>query len=336
MTHTFISPAVLANFHNRSKSLKVVFTGSEKLVNQCSRDGYLLYNNYGMTETLGTLLHFKVDKPYESTPVGVPNQEDGTELMLVGEDGKPVAEGEEGELVVKGCFCKGYYKDPERTAQLYQDGWLHTNDILRRLPDGNYVYVNRKDWMVKINGQRVEPGEVEQAIQRIDGVTKAMVKINGQRVEPGEVEQAIQRIDGVTKAIVKGFDGKTGSQYLCGYYTSDGDITPEAIRNTLAESLPPYMVPLHIVKVDKFSFLPNGKVNRKALLPPDSSELLSNYVAPTNEVERTLCEAFAQALGMEQVGIDDDFFMLGGDSIRAYTLRGFCPGTWDGTGGYRR
>ena len=297
VTHTFISPAVLANFHNRSKSLKVVFTGSEKLVNQCSRDGYLLYNNYGMTETLGTLLHFKVDKPYESTPVGVPNQEDGTELMLVGEDGKPVAEGEEGELVVKGCFCKGYYKDPERTAQLYQDGWLHTNDILRRLPDGNYVYVNRKDWMVKINGQRVEPGEVEQAIQRIDGVTKA---------------------------IVKGFDGKTGSQYLCGYYTSDGDITPEAIRNTLAERLPPYMVPLHIVKVDKFSFLPNGKVNRKALLPPDSSELLSNYVAPTNEVERTLCEAFAQALGMEQVGIDDDFFMLGGDSIKVMRLQQAC------------
>ena len=297
VTHTFISPAVLANFHNRSKSLKVVFTGSEKLVNQCSRDGYLLYNNYGMTETLGTLLHFKVDKPYESTPVGVPNQEDGTELMLVGEDGKPVAEGEEGELVVKGCFCKGYYKDPEHTAQLYQDGWLHTNDILRRLPDGNYVYVNRKDWMVKINGQRVEPGEVEQAIQRIDGVTKA---------------------------IVKGFDGKTGSQYLCGYYTSDGDITPEEIRKTLAERLPPYMVPLHIVKVDQFSFLPNGKVNRKALLPPDSSELLSNYVAPTNEVERTLCEAFAQALGMEQVGIDDDFFMLGGDSIKVMRLQQAC------------
>ena len=297
VTHTFISPAVLANFHNRSKSLKVVFTGSEKLVNQCSRDGYLLYNNYGMTETLGTLLHFKVDKPYESTPVGVPNQEDGTELMLVGEDGKPVAEGEEGELVVKGCFCKGYYKDPERTAQLYQDGWLHTNDILRRLPDGNYVYVNRKDWMVKINGQRVEPGEVEQAIQRIDGVTKA---------------------------IVKGFDGKTGSQYLCGYYTSDGDITPEEMRNRLAERLPPYMVPLHIVKVDRFSFLPNGKINRKALLPPDSSELLSNYVAPTNEVERTLCEAFAQALGMEQVGIDDDFFMLGGDSIKVMRLQQAC------------
>ena len=299
VTHTFISPAVLANFHNRSSSLKVVFTGSEKLVNQCSRDGYALINNYGMTETMGTLFSFKVDKPYESTPVGKPAKDAPTEWMLLGDDGKPVAEGEEGELVVRGCFCKEYYKDPVRTAQLYQDGWLHTNDILRRLPDGNFVYVNRKDWMVKINGQRVEPGEVEQAIQRIDGVNKA---------------------------IVKGFDGKTGSQYLCGYYTADGDVSPEEIRNKLAERLPPYMVPLHIVKVDKFSFLPNGKVNRKALLPPDSSELLSNYVAPTNEVERTLCEAFAQALGMEQVGIDDDFFMLGGDSIKVMRLQQSCEG----------
>ena len=169
--------------------------------------------------------------------------------------------------------------------------------LLRRLSDGNYVYVNRKDWMVKINGQRVEPGEVEQAMQRIEGVGKA---------------------------IVKGFDSKTGSQYLCGYYTSDGDINPEDIHNTLSERLPPYMVPLHIVKVDEFSFLPNGKVNRKALLPPDSSELLSNYVAPTNEVERMLCEVFAQALGMEQVGIDDDFFMLGGDSIKVMRLQQQC------------
>ena len=309
VTHTFISPAVLANFHNRSKSLKEVYTGSEKLVNECSRDGYVLYNNYGMTETAGTLLSFKVDKRYESTPVGVPNLQypinnnqypiGGTELMLVDEEGKPVAEGEEGELVVKGCFCKGYYKDAERTAQLYRGGWLHTNDIMRRLPDGNLVYVNRKDWMVKINGQRVEPGEVEGTMERIEGVKKA---------------------------IVKGFDGKTGSQYLCGYYTSDGDITPEEMRNRLEERLPPYMVPLHIVKVDRFSFLPNGKINRRALLPPDSSELLSNYVAPRNEVERRLCEAFAQALGMEQVGIDDDFFMLGGDSIKVMRLQQACEG----------
>ena len=302
ITHTFISPAVLANFHNRSASLKVVYTGSEKLVNQCSRDGYVLLNNYGMSETMGSVFVFKVDQPYESTPVGRPVPNSPTEWMLLDDDGKPVADGEEGELVLKGHFCKGYYKDPERTAQLFRDGWLHTNDIMRQLPDGNMVYVNRKDWMVKINGQRVEPGEVENAMKRIEGVRQA---------------------------IVKGFDGKSGSQFLCGYYTADpssdaADITPETIRETLAAQLPPYMVPLHIVKVEEFSFLPNGKVNRKALLPPETSELQSNYVAPTNEVERVLCEAFAEVFGMEQVGIDDDFFMLGGDSIKVMKLQQAC------------
>jgi surfactin family lipopeptide synthetase A len=290
---------VLANFHNRSASLKVVYTGSEKVVNQCSRDGYTLLNNYGMTETMGSVFVYKVDQPYESTPVGRPAPDSPTEWMLLGDDGKPVADGEEGELVVKGHFCKGYYKDPERTAQLYQDGWLHTNDIMRQLPDGNMVYVNRKDWMVKINGQRVEPGEVENAMKRIDGVAQA---------------------------IVKGFDGKTGSQFLCGYFTVDegAAIDAQQVHDTLASQLPPYMVPLHIVKVDEFSYLPNGKVNRKALLPPDTSELQSNYVAPTNEVEQTLCEAFASIFGMEQVGIDDDFFMLGGDSIKVMRLQQVC------------
>ena len=299
ITHTFISPAVLANFHNRSASLKVVYTGSEKVVNQCSRDGYTLLNNYGMTETMGSVFVYKVDQPYESTPVGRPAPDSPTEWMLLDDDGKPVADGEEGELVVKGHFCKGYYKDPERTAQLYQDGWLHTNDIMRQLPDGNMVYVNRKDWMVKINGQRVEPGEVENAMKRIDGVAQA---------------------------IVKGFDGKTGSQFLCGYFTVDegAAIDAQQVHDTLASQLPPYMVPLHIVKVDEFSYLPNGKVNRKALLPPDTSELQSNYVAPTNEVEQTLCEAFASIFGMEQVGIDDDFFMLGGDSIKVMRLQQVC------------
>ena len=196
VTHTFISPAVLANFHNRSKSLKEVYTGSEKLVNECSRDGYVLYNNYGMSETAGTLLNFKVDKPYESTPVGVPNNESGTELMLVDEDGKPVAEGEEGELVVKGCFCKGYYKDPERTAQLYREGWLHTNDIMRRLPDGNLVYVNRKDWMVKINGQRGGEEGHREGLRREDGQSVSVWLLHERRGHHsrGNEEQACRAL----------------------------------------------------------------------------------------------------------------------------------------------
>ena len=300
ITHTFISPSVLPNFHNRSKSLKSLFAGSEKLSGQASREGYTLYNAYGMSEMMGGFLGFRVDREYDSTPIGMPDPESPIEYRLIDAEGNPVPEGEEGELIVKGTFSKGYLKDPERTAKLLKDGWLHTGDIMRRLPDGNLMYVNRKDWMVKINGQRVEPGEVEAAIRKIEGVDKA---------------------------VVKGFRSPGGSEYICGYFTSKAgsDVTPEKIREILLKKLPPYMVPLHITRVQKFAILPNGKVNRKVLLPPEMSELQTSYEAPANEKEEALCEAFEKVFGMERVGVNDDFFTLGGDSIKVMALQQKCP-----------
>ena len=301
ITHTFISPSVLPNFHNHSKSLKYVFAGSEKLSMQTSREGYKLYNSYGMSEVVGGFCPFLVERPYDSTPIGRIDPKSPIEYRLIDEEGKPVSEGEEGELILKGTFAKEYYKDPERTAQLLRDGWLHTGDIMRELPDGNLLYINRKDWMVKINGQRVEPGEVESAMKRIDGVKEA---------------------------IVKGFKAKNGSQYICGYYTAvpDSDIAPQAIRDILIKKLPSYMVPLHILKVERFSLLPNGKANRKILLPPETSELQSTYVAPSDETEKILCDAFAKVFKMERAGIDDDFFLLGGDSIKVMSLQQMSKG----------
>ncbi len=301
ITHTFISPSVLSNFHNHSTSLKCLFAGSEKLSMQTSREGYKLYNSYGMSEVVGGFSPFLVERSYDSTPIGRPDPKSPIEYRLIDEDGKPVPEGEEGELILKGTFAKEYYKDPERTAQLLRDGWLYTGDIMRRLPDGNLLYINRKDWMVKINGQRVEPGEVESVMKRIEGVKEA---------------------------VVKGFRAKNGSQYICGYYTSapDSDIDSQTIRDILSKKLPPYMVPLHILKVTRFSLLPNGKVNRKILLPPETSELQSTYVAPTDEAEKILCDAFAQVFKMEKVGIDDDFFLLGGDSIKVMSLQQISKG----------
>ena len=301
ITHTFISPSALQNFSNHSPSLKKVYTGSEKLSGQKSRDGYTLYNSYGMSEMQGGFIAFRVDRSYDSTPIGRPDPKAPIEVMLIDNDGKEVPDGEEGELIVKGCFAKGYHKDPERTAKLYKDGWLHTGDIMRKLPDGNLVYINRKDWMVKINGQRVEPGEVENVIRKIDGVKEA---------------------------VVKGFRNPQGSEYICAYYTvkSGEDRTPEEIREILIKKLPPYMVPLYITKLDKFALLPNGKVNRKILLPPDITKLQSTYVAPSNEAEKQLCKCFEEVFKMEKVGIDDDFFMLGGDSIKVMKLQQKCEG----------
>ena len=301
ITHTFIAPSALTNFHNHSESLKVVYAGSEKLSRQQSREGYTLFNIFGMSEMVGGITPFKVDKLYDATPIGKPDFDSGIKAMLVDSEGNPVAEGEEGELVVKGPFTIGYHKDPEKTAKLFEGGWLHTGDIMKFLPDGNLQYINRKDWMLKINGQRVEPGEVEAAIKKIKGVKDV---------------------------IVKGFESDTATHYLCAYYIPEEDshTTPDLIRTHLLNKLPSYMVPLHIKMMEKFPLLPTGKVNRKALMAPEASELLADYVAPENEKEEMLCNAFAEVFKLDRAGVEDDFFSLGGDSIKVMKLQQLCNG----------
>ena len=290
----FISPSVLTNFHSRSESLKIVMTGSEKLTGQCGKEGYRLINNYGMSETLGTIAHFQVDKPYEMTPVGKVNE--GTEWALLDDDMNPVPDGEEGELCVKGNFTPGYFKNPEATKKLYRGGWLHTGDILKILPDGNLVYVNRKDWMVKINGQRVEPGEIENVLRMQDGVENA---------------------------VVKAIEGKDGKIVLCAYYTGT-EMTDEELTEKLSDKLPAYMIPGFYMYLEKLPINMNGKIDRKNLPEPDIMSRRSEYVPPENETESFLCRAFEVSLGIDQVGIDDDFFALGGDSIRVMKLATEC------------
>ena len=286
-TYVFLPPSVLKNFHNKSDKLKAVYTGSEKLTNEESKEGYKLINCYGMTETLGTVCSFIVDKKYDSTPVGKTSYE----YKLLDDDGKEVAKGSIGEFCIKGDFALGYYNDPEKTNKLIIDGYYHTNDLLRELPDGNLVYVNRKDWMVKINGQRVEVGEVEVRIRDIKGIKDA---------------------------IVKGFENKDGNAYLCAFYK--GEVKPEEIKEELIKILPSYMIPLYFVEVKEFSYLPNGKINRKVLSAPDLDNLTNDYVAPTNELEARICKAFEEVFGLKQSGINDDFFLLGGDSIKVMKL----------------
>ena len=215
-------------------------------------------------------------------------------------EGKPVAQGEEGELCVRGPFASGYYKEPELTEALYRGGWLHTGDIVYQLPDGNLMFVNRQDWMVKINGQRVEPGEVETAIKEVDGVKNA---------------------------VVMGFTTK-GRQFLCAYYIANSNISEEAIREYLLAKLPTYMVPAYFVRMERFPILPSGKTDRQALLAPDvqaEGGARPPYAEPINAVEKQLCNAFEKTLSIDRVGIDDDFFELGGDSIRVMEIQTRCP-----------
>ena len=295
ITVSFISPAVLANFHNKSNSLKAVISGSEKLTTQCSKDGYVLYNTYGLSETYAVVTWYEMpDKPMQSAPIG--RTINNVEFAILNEDGQPVAPSEIGELCLKGHFCKEYFKEPELTERLYSGGWLHTNDLARVGDDGLLYYVQRKDWMVKINGQRVEPGEVESVMRSIEGVKGA---------------------------VVKGFDNGQGSNFLCAFYISD-TLTADELKNVLAQRLPSYMVPSFFVKMEAFPLNANGKIDRKNMQAPDTAALTEEYVAPSDNVEATLCNAFAAAIGLERIGANDDFFKLGGNSIQTMKIQQFC------------
>ena len=292
ITVCHISPAVLTMFHNRNKSLRAVITGGEKLTSQHSQDGYALYNMFGMSETGGAAMSYEVAEMSDSAPLG--RGINSIVARVVDEEGKDVPPDIDGELVLKGPFCKCYFKDPERTASLYRDGWLHTGDVARYDADGIIHYVNRKDWMLKINGQRVEPGEIESVMKRVPGITGA---------------------------VVQGVDNGRGSKYLCGYYTSDGpSVENDDIIGFLSERLPRYMVPLRYVHMDRFPISATGKIDRKNLpLPRRDREDLQPL---SGEMEHRIAGIFCQVLGIgiECVGADSSFFELGGDSIQIMRL----------------
>ena len=298
ITCAFISPQILRLFKNKSRTLKKVATGSER-VSMMAGDGYELYNCYGSSETAATVLSYKVKEPMENTPIGKPLE--GLEVFLLDEHGKEVADGEEGEICIKGILAETYLNLEEQSAKAFikqEDGSVlfHSGDIGRRLPDGNYVYVNRKDWMVKINGQRVETGEIELRISSMPQVENA---------------------------VVKAFEDDNGQNYLCAYYVSEKEIETEQIREYLKETLPDYMLPRFFKRLDSLPKNANGKLDRTVLLPPGLDEYKTTYKEPQSDREKRICQGFEEVLHCGRVGVDDDFFKMGGDSINVLKLAEF-------------
>lgn len=284
---------ILPSYQNKDKALRRVLAGSERLTGCYSAD-YEIVNLYGQSE--GFLYStFLVDKPYDNTPVGKPLN--GVEFRVIDAEGNEVASGEEGEICAVGIFPSQYQNLPVQTAETFEllpDGrtLVHTKDIGKILPDGNLLYVNRKDWMVKINGQRVEPGEVEAAMMNTLPISKA---------------------------VVKDFTSASGQVYIAGFYTGDEELEDGYIKELLAMVLPEYMIPTRFVHLDEFPSTVTGKVNRLALELPQVKS--SKYIAPQTEQEQKLCDAFQSVLKRERVGATDDFFALGGDSIGVLHLQ---------------
>jgi amino acid adenylation domain-containing protein len=267
------------------------------------RPGLHFCNAYGPTETVVISQWSELDGTILPPPIGLPMP--NYQCYVLDEHCHPVPVGVIGELHIGGAsVARGYLNQPELSsarfipdpfrsepgARLYKSG-----DLVRRLPDGQIVFVGRADHQVKIHGLRVELGEIETAMAAYAGVAQTVVTVVHDRA---------------------------GEPLLAGYARSEPghDVDPEELRRHLVEWLPGYMVPTHLVVMEEFPFTPNGKIDRKALPAPGDSGAVSTYVAPTTLLETLVVDTYVGLLKLDRVGIDDSFFEIGGNSLQAMQL----------------
>ncbi len=289
------------------RSLKNVFLSGETLhavlVNEfcaLSPAGVKLHNLYGPAECAVDVTYYDCGET-ERDPVPIGKPVDNTRIYVLDGSLQPVPSGVTGQICIAGANVgQGYLGDPERTAvkfvnDPFGEGKLYlTGDLGYWEEDGNLVFAGRNDFQVKINGQRVEPGEIEAAMRAIGGVTGACVII------------------------------KRDPDRITAFYT--GTAAESDVRNMLAGTLPPYMRPSAITRLAEMPLNANGKTDRGALaamlLP--SPEAVS-FEPPETETEKAVCKAFSQILGVEEVGRRANFFELGGTSLLLIRLLSLPP-----------
>ena len=294
ITITFITPSYVRMLGGQTGPfLRMLFVGSEP-ANNISMDGCDLINIYAASEAGFAVGFFEIDKPYEACPIGYPHVD--IDVKLIGEDGQEVADGEIGELCFQDDYVRGYLNLPEETEKSFVDGYFHSGDLARKEPDGNYVLLGRSGDMIKINGNRIEPAEIEAAVKQV--------------------------LD-VDWVAAKGFEDN-GKSFLCAYVIEDVEIDSDKMREELSKRLPYYMIPAYYMKIDEIPLKPNGKMDRKALPEPDIKDFKSDYVEPRNDLEKLLCAGFEKVLHLSQVGIHDDFYEMGGDSLASIELITEC------------
>ncbi len=264
-----------------------------------------IYNRYGPTEATISVTSWlcRPDAAERSLPIGRPTAK--ARVYLLDSEGEPTPPGVPGELHLGGlCLARGYLDRPALTAAAFVPNPFSetpgkrlyaTGDLAKWRADGAIDFVGRIDGQIKIRGFRVELGEIEAALHRCPGVREAAV---------------IDRED------------TPGQKRLVAYVVAEADAPDEpsellrTLRERLAAELPAYMVPAAFVAIEKLPLSPTGKVDRKALpAPPAEAAAVSGYAPPRTETETLLAAIWAEALGLSRVGIHDNYFALGGDSI---------------------
>lgn len=258
-------------------------------------------NLYGPTED--TTYSTSVLLPREaegSVPIGRPIT--NSKVYVLDAEMQPVPMGVTGEIYIGGAgLARGYLGHPDWTAEKFvpnpfsdkPGGRLYrTGDLGKLRVDGQLGYLGRNDFQVKVRGHRIELGEIEIALEQVEQIVQAVV---------------------VTR------EKETGEKELIAYVVTSGEISNDGVRERLRKRLPDHMVPSIFVRMESLPLTPNGKINRRALPAPTVGSRASdgNYIAGTTPLEELLSDIWAQVLGVERIGVDDDFFARGGHSLLA-------------------
>ncbi len=286
-------------------SLRVLLVGGDTLspkhinnvMEQCPR--LTVINGYGPTENTTFSTCFIIDGKAEGNiPIGKPISNSTAYIVDKYNQLNPI--GIFGELWVGGDgVARGYLKRKELTDEKFIDSPFvqgeriyKTGDLARWLPNGNIEFSGRMDNQVKIRGFRIELGEVEAQLMKHKDIKEVVI---------------IAKTD------------RNNSKYLCAYFVSDRNLTIPELKEHILTQLPEYMVPSYFIRLERMPLTQNGKIDRKQLPAPDISILNSGakYIPPRNDKEEILAKIWGSVLGIDKLGIEDNFFTLGGDSLKA-------------------
>lgn len=310
-------------------SLKEVITAGEQLrITETIASWFsrlpdcTLYNHYGPTESHVVTSYTLTGSPETwpiLPPIGQPIDE--TEIYILDSNLQPTGAGISGELYLGGvCLARGYLNSPDLTAERFiinpysqqlGERLYKTGDLARYLPDGNIEYLGRIDQQVKIRGFRVEPGEVEAAIEKHPEVQQA-VAITREMI-PTEKRKSLLKDKRLVAYIVSNTKPTTMGSFAAPF--------ARKLRQFLRSQLPDHMIPSAFIILNEFPLTPSGKVDRRALPIPKWSRMEEGiYVVPRTPLEIKLAEIWNQILGVDQIGIHDNFYELGGYSLLTIQL----------------
>lgn len=264
----------------------------------------LVTNVYGPTECcdVSTLYTIYPKEAYSNNIIPIGSPIENVTVYILDENEKAVKEGTVGELYISGeGVGRGYLNKPQLTSERFiPDPFIKgrtmykTGDKARILLDGNIEYLGRNDHQVKVRGFRIEPAEIESEIMDYEAVKEAVVIVR---------------------------EEYSGDKYLCAYYISDREIQSQELKEFLAKSLPYYMIPAYFIRMVSLPLTHNGKVDRNALPEPDIwANKVKIYTAPKNDTEERMAHIWKEVLGIGRISMEDNFFDLGGHSLKANIL----------------